>query len=273
MKNNVSMLTGLAMVTLLGGNVEAAVALGNNTGAVAEGFLSKPCNATGGGSYNCGPGIVILDDASDFGVDVQLVDVNVAGGGSTGEAHVAFNGPVGLPVFRAAASGAVNEGAIAGTEGARKYRYTGTPGFLLTLTGTFHGVLSGIGAQMYGAVALLDSADVDTALLSDTYGSGFGLTGYFGESILPLDYDSDNATAAGAHTLIVAAQTTVNPGDTFWALGRFGGVGIDDSSFDGMNTGTLAFNTSDVAAVPLPAAAWLFAGALGLLGAMRRRSA
>jgi len=228
-------------------------------GVSAERTISGPCVGLGNNpllyeGMKCGPNIQ-SDRVYDAGLDRFTADI---GQNAIGSAHVLFDANSGLPVLKGSAFASADEGISVGAEAARKFVYTGADNFQLQVTGNLHGLLAGGTAEMWGAVALFRAGGSTdpfgnptglTDALLDELGNGNSLSGYMGEALFPDAYDSTREKVMGEHNLGLSVSMQVNSGDEFWVWASFQASAADGSSFNGLNTGTFGFNTSNTAPV------------------------
>ena len=247
-------------------------------GIIAESRITEPCSPSGaGGGYSCGPGITFpaVDDQSGSGIIALAVVAQHPTATSRATAAAYLDpGNAYLPVLTASASSVAGHGAFSQVETINLYTYTGVDGFTLEGTAFFHGTTSGIATSMFGAAALISVDDYPAGQAMDDFDDGFSPQNCFGECFSPLDNDSVFATNGGEQTLDFTLSTVLNNGDQFYIWAKFGGLSVGGGNFDGLGTTTFSLNTSDIsstAVVPLPAAAWLFASALGALLMARGR--
>ena len=267
----------LAVITFLTSTLMLAMpATAAVVGVHAGGDIDTPCSPLSAGGFRCGPGIVTLDEDYDFGLDDTSAAISVASGSANGQASISF-GANGTPVFTVGAFSTLNNNVSVRTESMRQFIYTGPDAFLLTATGNFHVVLNGLGTAANAGIALIpEDPDLDF-VLEDVFNTGKfggGLSGFFNEGVFPLDSANGSQNLDGEFDINLSVSTTVNNGDVLWLWGRFGAYATNGGTANGLNTGTFVFNTDNiqaVAVIPVPAAVWLFASGLGLLGAMLRR--
>ena len=126
----------------------------------------------------------------------------------------------------------------------------------------------------------LGTNDGDVFQDGDNFSIAFADTvNAFGLSIMTADrmFDGDiSLTANGASINLVAAdvQQILGDGASVFFLGLFDSAGFDSVEFNTIGGGFFLYTLDDLrtAAVPIPAAAWLFASALlGLLPMLRRK--
>jgi len=259
-------------------------------GVSAERTLINPCVGLGNNAQlyegmKCGPNSQ-SDRAYDAGLDRLAADI---GQNAIGSAHVLFDADSGLPVLKGSAFTNANEGIFVGAEAARKFVYTGADNFQLQVTGNLHGLLAGGTAEMWGAVALFRAGGTDmfgnplglSDAMLDELGNGNSLAGYMGEALFPASYNGTREKAMGEHNLGLSVSMQVNSGEEFWVWASFQASAADGSTFNGLNTGTFGFNTTNTApvsgaqasgSVPEPGTLVLLGmGLVGWVGSARKK--
>lgn len=238
-------------------------------------FVSTSQKATGCNTGYCTGGGYVYN--SDGGVNATSAAYTTTDGNAKGSASL--SGTTGAPVLKAyaqAPSGASSRGYA---QGIQMYQYTGSSTITLEANASFHSVMSGEGAGLYGAAALVAVDEyTDTFFLEE----GFNYA-YFDDVLLEgfsglFDLSQDSIfDVSGDQYLNMTLSLVVNPMDTFYLWGEMTAFALSGSSSDAMATGLFSFNTSDIialgniSAVPVPAAIWLFSSALlGMFGLRRK---
>ncbi len=238
-------------------------------------FVSTSQKASGCNTGFCSGGGYVYN--SDGGVNTTSAAYTTTDGDAKGSASL--SGTAGAPVLKAyaqAPSGASSRGYA---QGLQMYQYTGDSTMTLEANASFHSVMSGEGAGLYGAAALIAVDEyTDTYSLEDGFNYAYmddilleGFSGTF-------DLDSDSIfDVSGDQYLDMTLSLVLEPMDTFYLWGEMTAFALSGSSSDAMATGLFSFNTTDVivlgniSAVPVPAAIWLFSSALfGLFGLRRK---
>lgn len=247
-------------------------------GMIANGSITEPCSAfsSGSGGFSCGPFSTTPDSDEAFGTGVTSVSISVQNPGEPGtfgSASGDIDTASGLPELFAYAQSVAGDGTFVSVEAINLFTYTGPDNFLLEITGLYSGTTSGVGATMFGSIALIAASDLSAAALQRDLDFGSSPSFCFGECYTPLDQDGFNTTDGGLEFFTLAASTVVNNGDQFYVWTSFGGRAVGDSVFDGLSTASFLLNTTDViaATVPLPASLWLLLSSTGALAWAQRR--
>ena len=271
------LVAGVFIAAMLSFGASRAVA--EPFGMIAMSDISEPCSAFSSGGFRCGPGSASADRDNAFGSGIDTISVSVQHPselGTFGSAYGNLDSGNGLPELFAYAQSVNGDGTFVSVESVNLFTYTGPDNFLLELTGVYSGTTTGIGAGMFGTIALISADDLDPATLMTDLDFGSSPSGCFGECYDPLDADEFETNGGGLEFFNLSASTTLNNGDQFYIYASFGGRAVGESVFDGLGTASFLLNTTDVVAatvIPLPASAWLLLSALGALRWTRRRRA
>ena len=147
--------------------VMAVAAVTQNAAAEPFGMLSdsritEPCSpfASGSGGFTCGPGFLInnpdIDEAFGSGIDTVGTSVqNPAEVGTFGSASGSIDPATGLPELFAYAQSTGDDATFVNVEAVNLFTYTGPDNFMLDVIGLYSGTTTGIGATMFGGIAII----------------------------------------------------------------------------------------------------------------------
>ena len=249
-------------------------------GMLSDSRITAPCSpfASGSGGFTCGPGTnnPDIDEAFGSGIDTVSTSVqNPAEVGTFGSASGSIDPATGLPELFAYAQSTANDATSVNVEAVNLFTYTGPDNFMLDVIGLYSGTTTGIGATMFGGIAIIPLGSISPTAMMDLLDQGSSPSFSFGEGINVFDEDSFSTTNGGAEMFTLTASMMVNSGDQFYIWSQFGGRAVGDGAiFDGLSTASLLLNTTNVVAssvVPLPAGVWLLLSGLGTVGWLRRR--
>ncbi len=238
-------------------------------------FVSTSQKATDCNTGFCTGGGYVYN--SDGGVNTTSAAYTTNDGNAQGSSSL--SGAAGVPVLKTYAQAPSSAYSKGYAQGIQMYQYTGASTMILEANASFHSVMSGEGAGLYGASALIAVDEyTDTYSLEDGFNYAYlddvlleGFSGAF-------DFDSDSIfDVSGDQYLNMTLSLVLDPMDTFYLWGEMTAFALSGSSSDAMATGLFSFNTSDIialgniSAVPVPAAIWLFSSAIfGIFGLRRK---
>jgi hypothetical protein len=262
----------LALATTLGTNANAALTEWGANAYVSTADCPSFCTNFAFGPDNGSGGQQAVSAASSFSDD-------------RGNANSAasFSGAGNTPVLKASAEASTGfHGAFGSAVAIQGYTFNGSTTQTLELTVDLTGQLTIPDAESDASLG------ATVALFSDL---GFGYEEFYGNFFeFPVTWLTDTVTGFNAELSLIEGENgpvsksgtltfSVDPGDSFylWAeinANAYSGPNADVIA-DGFNTLTMSFSDPSnlaPAAVPLPAAAWLFGSAvLGLMGGIARR--
>ncbi len=193
---------------------------------------------------------------------------------ATGRAAGSLNGPTALPLLQVFGSSAVGRRGNSNSFGVQGYTYNGTAPTTLDLDINLHGSITNnspgyTSNTLSASIAVIGASDLPWvpsfgSLVFEVVDPG---------SVLGTAQVALNSPGADQNR-DTAINFTLNPGDDFYVISSLSANGQNGIA-DGW--GTLNLNFSDAsgltpAAVPLPAALWLFASGLLGFSTWRRRS-
>ena len=189
-------------------------------------------------------------------------------------AYVSLAGASYLPILRVEASADVGRGGEASAMGVQGFTYSGAASTTLTLNMNLHGSVGVGDSNFYQRNVLEAGVAVFVGSQINFYG-GFGTMVY--ENILPPTDVTQMFISSGTNQNVFdSISFDIDPGQDFFVLGYMN-ASSKNGYADAWNTLTMSFEDDtgltavETSAVPVPAAAWLFAsGLLGMVGVARR---
>jgi len=219
----------------------------------------------------CGGAGGMFDYSTDGGAFSSSAYTSLSNADGNGQATASLTGPDLLPSLGAQGFSGPDSRTDSNANGMLGYIYTGASATTISLDLTLDGSAAGEGWAYSDVAVILGNVTYYT-----THYPTFIYEVVPGDPSLSILGTSNMSIAAdvGLQSLTDSISFTLNPGDQFFVWAGLNAGGIRGGYGDAFNTLSMSFSDSTgINAVPVPAAAWLFAsGLLGLIGVARRKA-
>ncbi len=219
-----------------------------------------------------------VDGGENQGSATVSTGVLPAAGSAFASAMV--DGSLAVPILKTGAASSAGQWIAGQALGIQGYQFTGQSADTLTLSYSLSGTIANPDndtATGLVAIVSLFAVDALTFPTLDTTNPLALMGSLIAQGILAEDSDAYEITTTGNVSVPGSVSINLNPGDQFYVMmALMAGAGGTNASALSLNTLSASFEPGAEALllpsnpVPLPAAIWLLAPALGILGARSR---